>query len=803
MASLWQDLRYGFRTLAKSPGFTIIAAVMLALGMGANTAIFSVVHAALLTPVRIPDPDRVVMVWTENAERGWHHLPASVPDYLDWKNDSGVFSKLGAFVDAGFNVGLPDHAERISGISGNSDLFEVLKVKPLLGRLFQADDTQPGHENVAILTYGLWNGSFSADRGIIGRSVLIDGTPHTIIGVLPKDFPKFGDEKIFCPLVFALDRVNDRGSRYFGVIGRLQPDISVAGAQNRMAELSDRLAKQFPVEDAGGSVRLQPLEEAYVEDVQALLLILFGVVGFVLLIACANVANLLLARGTSREKEMAIRAALGASRWALARQTISESVLLALMGGALGILPAGWGMEFVSSFGLDLPNADLIRLDAPVLGFAVLLSVLTGVLFGLAPAWKAWKTDLNDALKSGAAFIGLPSRQRLRGIFVVSQIALTLVLLVGAGLMLQSFFRLQNSSSGFGTRNAFAMTIALSERQYSTPERQQGFLEQVLQRAQVVPGVQVVGATDALPTSDDVHGTGLHFPDRPKPAPSDVPIVLRDSVTPGYFRAMQIPLLRGREFNDADKKDSPRVAIVDQWAAQKYWPNDNPVGKLIKLEEKEPPFEIVGVVGSVERGIVIKLLIGEVGQVYLPFAQIPKPMISLVVRSGMNPDALIPSVRDAVNGVDNSQPIFDVQTLAAARKANEVPQRLAALVLSGFGFVALLLATIGIYGVVAYTVGQRTREIGIRVALGAQARDVLGLVLRQGLVLTGVGVVIGLVGALLLTRVLSSLHFGVQASDPAVYLLVVALFVTVSLLATWIPARRAMRVDPLVALRYE
>ena len=803
MSSFWNDLRYGFRVLWKSPGFTAIASITLALGIGANTAIFSIVHAALLTPLRIQDPSHVVMVWTENHERGWHNLPASVPDYKDWKDSSGVFSQLGAFNDAGFNVGAGERAERVSGMVANRELFEVVQAKPLLGRIFLPEESQAGHDGVAILTYEMWKSTFNSDPHIIGRVVPIDGTPHTIVGVLPGNFPKFQDEKLFCPFVFSADQISDRGTRFFGVMGRLRPGVNLATANKRMAEFEAQLANQYPKEDAGQTTRLQPIEQAFVEDVQGLLWILFGVVGFVLLIACANVANLLLARGTSREKEMAIRAAMGASRWALARQTISESVILALLGGALGVLPALWGMDFISSFGLSIPNADLIRMDTTVLIFSLILSVCTGVLFGLAPSWKAWKTDLVDALKSGTAFVGLPSKQRLRSIFVVSQVALTLVLLVGAGLMLQSFVHLRKSSPGFQTHGGFAMTIALSSKQYSTPESQIRFAQQALERATAVPGVQVAGIADSLPTGDDVHGSGVHFPDRPKPAPQDVPIALKDYVTPGYFHAMGIPLLSGRVFTDADGANSPHVVVIDQWMARHFWPNENPIGRMIQLSDTETPRQIVGVVGTVERGAVIHIAIGEVGQVYIPFPQQPQPIMTLVVRSPMDPEALIPQVRAAVNNVDSGQPVFQVQTLEAARDENQVPQRLATLLLGGFGLVALLLATIGIYGVVSFTVGQRTREIGVRRALGAQSRDVLGMIFKQGLVMTAVGIAIGLAGAVFLTRILASVLYGVNVNDPVVFALVAVLFVGVSLLACWIPARRAMRVDPLVALRYE
>ena len=797
-----RNFRYGLRALVKAPGFTIVAVLTLALGIGANTAIFSIVNAALLMPVSIPDPGRVVMVWTDNPGRNARGLPASFPDYQDWKNQSGAFSSLGAFQDDGFNLGNGDRVEHLDGLYADVGLFEVFRARPFLGRVFEPDDIRPGHDGVAVLSYALWISSFGADRDVVGKVVDLDGRPCAVVGVLPKDFPKFGEEKIYRPFVPSAQQAHDRGTRFFGVVGRLKPGVSFAGAQSRMTALNDRLAKEYPADEVGDTVRLQPVEEFFVQDVRALLLILFGVVGFVLLIACANVANLLLARGTARSKEMAVRAALGASRSDLAAQMMTESLLLSVVGGALGIIPAAWGIAFISACGLDLPNADLLKLNSRVLIFALLVSLATGLLFGLVPSLRAWKTGLNEVLKSSGSSGGGPARQRLRGVFVAGQIALTLVLLVGAGLMMRSFIRMKQSSPGFQAQGAVSFTISLSQRQYSAPEQQAAYFSQALDRAAAIPGVQIAGATDALPTSDTYHGSGLHLLDRPEPAPKDLPIVLTDVATPDYFRAMQIPLLRGRYFQEADRKNSPLVAIVDEWSAKRYWPNQDPIGKELKLSKSGAAMQVVGVVGNVDRGILAKF-VTDVGQVYTPFAQDPKPLMMIVVRSTRDPADLIPSVRKAIADLDSSQPIFQVKSLDAARDGQQVPQRLATLLLGGFAALALLLATIGIYGVVSYAVGQRTREIGIRLAIGAQSGDVLRMVLRQGFVLTVFGIAIGMAGAALLTRVLAGLLYGVRPMDPVTFASGVALLAGTSFLATLIPARRAMRVDPIVALRYE
>ncbi len=794
------NLRYAFRTLRRNPGFSAIVILTLALGIGANTAIFSVIQATL-RPLAIPHPDRVVLVWTENTRRGWHQFPTSVPDYEDWKA-AGVFSSLGLFIDAGFNVRIGDRTERVTGNRINQGVFEVLATPAGIGRLFRAEDFQPGAPPVVVLTYGLWQSRFRADPAAVGSPIVIDGAPHIITGVLPKTFPRFGTEQLYTPLIPSKSAAT-RGTRSFGVIGRLRTGLSLESAQRQMTALSVRLSQQYH-EDRDNTARLQPVEDAFVQDAQSMLIVLFGAVGFVLLIACANIANLLLARGTYRMRELSIRAALGASRRQLWQLLLTESLLLSVGGGLVAILPAAWGIHFITGYQLEaLPNAESIALNPVVLAFNLALSLATGLLFGLLPAFQVRGTAVNQTLKITTRSSAGPAHGRLRSAFVVAEVALTLVLLVGAALMLQTLQRLRSADPGYNPSGALTMRIALSSSQYAAPEKQVAFFEEVVARARPLPGVRSVSAIDSLPTGDEIHASGLRFPDRPEPRQEDIPIVFRSDTMPGYFDAMQIPLRQGRDFSSSDLPQSAPVAIIDEFTAQRYWPNQNPVGRPLRLSSTETVRQIVGVVGSVDHTLVNRLMKRRIGHVYVPFAQEPNPAMSLVVRSPGDVASLTAAMRNVVRGIDIDQPIFEVQTLDAARAATRSLQRLVAWLLAAFAGMALLLAVIGIYGVASYSVGRRTREFGIRVSLGAQPRHVLELALGHTFALNLAGIALGLAGAFALTRVMSSLLFGVRATDPVTFVAGAAILALTTLAAAWVPARRATRISPVQALREE
>jgi predicted permease len=656
-----------------------------------------------------------------------------------------------------------------------------------------------------ILSDQLWRSAFAANPAIVGSKITLDGEPHVVIGVMPERLAKLGVEQIYAPLDLARNpNANDRASRFFGVAGKLRPGVSFETAQQRMADLSRRLAQQYPDDDAGAFAILQPIEEAFVEDVQALVLIVFAAVGFVLLIACANIANLLLARGTDRGREMAIRAALGAGRWTLARQLLAESALLGLMGGLLAVIPALWGVDLIASFKIEeLPNAGMIRLDGGVLTFNFLLAIGTGLLFGLAPAWQVWKTDVGDSLKSAGRASAGRVHQRMRAAFVVSEIALTLILLAGAGMMVEGFLRLRSRYPGYNEQAVLTMQLQLSDRRYGSSEKQATYVGELVNRMVAVPGVLHAAAGTMLPGGDNIHGSGLYLPDRPEPRRSDVPVALVNEITPDYFATTETPLIQGRAFTAADRKGAPLVAIVDAWLAHRYWPDSSPVGKFLKLGRNQPTRQIVGVVGNVEKGVVVQMVKGDIGEVYVPFAQEPRTEVSLAVRTAGDPAILTPAVEKAARELDRDQPVFDVRTLQAFRRKSQAPQRLSAELLGGFAILGLLLAAIGIYGVVAYTAGRRTREIGIRMALGASAPDVLRLLLGQGLRLTLAGMVIGLAGSLALAKALAAALPGILSASPLTFAIVAAMLAAAALLASYIPARRATRTDPVHALRVE
>ena len=803
LSAFFQDLRYAARMLRKKPGFAAIAIGTLALGIGANTAVFSVINAALLTPIPVPSPDHVAMVWTENKARGLKNLPASVPDFRDWKA-SGIFQYLAAFNTDGLNLREGDRTERLQGFITTPDWFGVLGQKPIIGRTFTDAEAQPGHAGVVVLSWDFWNTHYQGKPSVLGSTLTINGTPHIIIGVLPKNTPRFDHEELYVPAVFEGPATQSRGTRSWLVVGRIKSGLSPTAAQQRLSDLYQRIVKRFPEEENGQSLRLQPVEDVFVQDVRVLLLVVFCAVGFVLLIACANIANLLLARGTARTKEMAIRAALGASGSRIVSQLLSESVLLAILGAIVGIVPAYAGIQLIPKLAGDLPNADLITLNAPVLLFAFGLALASALFFGWIPALQLRKAGVNQPLRESERGQTSARQNRLGGLFVVAEVAFTMILLAGAGLLLRSLLELRSHNPGYDARGALTMNIALTGPGFQDPNQRTTFLDTALTQLAAIPGIESAAASNAVPGDDTMHGTGLHFTDRPEPRPEDVPLVITASVSPHYFRTMGISLQQGRAFRVSDNAKTLPVAIVDETVADKYWPHENPIGKSIKLERKGPVLTVVGVVSPVEQNPLVKAILGDRGQVYTPLAQSPDASLSFVVRTRLaDSAALIPEIRRTIANLNPDVPLYRIETLQELRAASHAPARMATILLTSFGAIALLLAAMGVFGVVSYTAGQRIREFGVRIALGATTSDLLKLTVSRGALLVAVGAVLGLVGAFALTRLLGNVLPDVSPNDPLTFAATTTILITVGLLASYFPARRASRVDPTIALRAE
>lgn len=797
--TFFQDIRYAARVLYNKPAFTTVAIATLALGIGANTAIFSVVNAAILTPIAVPEPDRVVMVWTDSVNQKSSNFPASVPDFLDWRA-TGAFQELAGFTTDGYNLLVGNRPERVSGVAVTKEWFEISKTQPRMGRVFRAEDMQPGHEQVVILSHGLWNSLFDAEPAIVGKTILVNNSPHIVIGVLPQRVAKLADEELYVPLLFEPPESASRGLRYVGTVGRLAPNVSLSAARGTLGGLSSRLSRQYPHENGGYRARLQPIEEAYVQDVHSLVLVLFGAVGFVLLVACANIANLLLVRGTARQREIAIRSALGAGKFRLIRQLLTESVLLALLGGVAGVVPAFFGIRFLAKFKPEaLPNAELIALNPSVLLFTLFLALATGVLFGVIPAWDAWRSNASSPLRERSQASG--SHLRFSNFFVIGEVALTVVLVAGAVLMLRSFLQLRSAYPGYDSR-VLTMRVSLTGKQYDSPDKQVYFYKRLMERLSSVPGVRSVGAIDCLPTCTDTFGGALHFTDRPEPPENEPALVIMGSVTPDYLRTMRIPLVRGRYFSESDGEHDPLVIIIDEATARRYWPNDDPIGKSLRVRLKGPLRKIVGVVGNVDRTLAVKMK-SQIGQVYVPAAQVPQPDMSVAISSPMNAATLVPSLRREISAIAPEQPVFQVQTMGQARGTTQMSSQFGTWVLGFFAVLSLLLAAVGVYGVISYTVQQRTREIGVRLAIGATPSDLLFDVLGKGLLLTLIGLVLGLVGAIVLSTAMKDLLHGMSSTDPLSLLATMLLLAAAGLLATFIPAFRASRVEPVIALRYE
>lgn len=807
MRTLLQDLQYAARMLWKNPVMTFVAIIALGLGVGANTAIFSVVNAVILRPLPYEDPDRLVRLSEHSPQVP--QMSISYPNFLDWREQNQVFSGLAATQFRSLNLIGVDEPERLSGRAVSADFFDVLGVKPVAGRSFSADEDRPGANRVAIISHGLWQRRFGSEPEILGRQLNLSGDSYTVIGVLPETY-RFGTATdIFVPIGLRADQMMQRGE-HPGIyaIARLKPGVTVEGARSELISMATRISNQYGM--TGNSATLTTLSELFIGDVRTPLLILLGAVGFVLLIACANVANLLLARAASRSKEMAIRTALGAGRLRIIRQLLTESVLLSCLGGAVGLLLALWGVDVLRTTTIDsLPTTADIKLDGVVLVFTLAVSLLTGIIFGLAPALGASKLDLNDTLKEGGrGGTAGSARQRVRSVLIVSEVALTLVLLICAGLLIRSFVQIQDVDPGFKAENLLVIQIA---RAAKSDEGAQvlNFFNQLEERIRELPGVESAAVSTGLPfigTSD----TSFAIEGRPKPEPGKQPQTMFYNTTPHYLRAMGIQLVKGRFFNAQDTERSPRVAVIDEEFARQQFPDSDPLGQRIAGNGPIPAQEIIGVVAHVKHFGLDSASESIKPQLYFAFSQIPEKFLpqvagrmNLVVRTTSDPMSVAAAVRREVQALDPNQPVYNVSTMEQTLDRSLATQRLATTLLALFAAVALILAAVGIYGVMAYSVTQRTHELGIRMALGAQRGDVLKLVVGHGMLLALVGVGVGLVAAFVLTRLMASLLYGVSATDPVTFAGVALLLALVALVANFIPARRATKIDPMIALRYE
>jgi predicted permease len=810
MTTLIRDLRYGLRMLAKNPGFTAVALLALALGIGANTAIFSVVNGVLLRPLPYADPGRLMMVYETSREFG--QMSVAYPNFLDWQRENHSFTDMAAYRGGDFNFTGSGQAEHLRGELVSASLLPVLGVNPLLGRNFLPQEDQQGAGGVVMLTNGLWKRRFGADPNILGKTLTLDAKNYTVIGVLPSDFRFRGQVELYVPLgqwdfVGLRDRENHPG---LNVVGRLKPGVTTAAAQAEMTSIARALAQKYPKTNAGEGATVVGMKDDMVGYIRPTLLLLLGAVGFVLLIACANVANLLLARSSARSREFAIRAALGAGRQRVVRQLLTESVLLALGAALLGLLLASWGTRLVlAAVPETLPRSQGIGLDPYVLLFTLVVSILTGVLFGLAPAFHSSQVNPQEFLKEGARGSG-GGRHRAEGIFVVVEVGLAVVLLAGAGLMMQSIWRLWRVDTGFNPHNVLTTEVALSPTVMASPAGIRLAYRQLLDRVASIPGVQSDSMTTLIPLSGDDSEIPFWRGKGPQPPPDQMSSALFYIVTSDYLRVMGIPLKGGRFFTDHDTLASALVVVIDEVMAKHLFPGQDAVGKQFSLPILGP-VQIVGVAGHVKHwGLDADDTAKMRDEIYFPLLQIPDKFLlgsaaglTLLLRATPDPLSVVSAVRAQVAGPTEDQPIFGVQTMEQIISDSLSERRFAMLLLIIFASIALVLAAVGIYGVMSYAVSRRTHELGVRLALGASRSEILRLVVAEGMVLAAIGTAVGLAAALGLTRLMASLLYAVRPADPATLAAASLLLAGIALLACYIPAWRATKIDPLVALRYE
>jgi predicted permease len=793
LEQLGQDLQYGIRMLMKKPGFTLIIVITLALGIGANTTIFSVVNAVLLKPLPYRDPDRLVRLLS-TAPNGTSDL-FSLQEFDEFRKESRAFENLSADTTQSVNLTGIDQPDRVRGAFVSADFFETFKIAPFIGRAFAKGEDEAGAERVVIVSHSLWQTRLNGDPNLEGKRLILNDHAHSVIGVLPPTFkhPLDQDVEVWITAQYSPMYRPERTARYFYAFGYLKPGTSLDRAQVEVKEIANRMSSAYPVENANRGARLEFLREIMVRGSRPALQLLVGAVGLILLIACANVANLLLSRGAARQKELAVRAALGGSRGRLIRQLLTETMLLSLLGGGLGLLIAAWGV------GVLWPSSKA-KLDAITLGFTFGVSLLSGILFGIAPAFQLADTKLQTALKEGGNSSGEGAYwSYARGLFVVLQVALSLTLLIGSGLLIRSFYKLLQVDLGFEPENILTMEYRLPRTRYGQSEAQWNFHRQVVERINEVPGVKSAALIRMLPLGQNSGSVEVVLPDRERPPTGSEPTVLFNTATPSYFETMGISLLRGRLFNEQDAGDRPRVFLVNPTLARRFWPNEDPIGKQIGYSDGNIG-TIIGIVGDSKQRSLTE---AQSGQLYAYYGQIPGIWATIVVRTAVEPMGLSKAIREAVWKVDPDQPMWAIRTAGQLVDSRLAGYRSLMILMGVFAALALVLAVVGVYGVVSYVVSQCTREIGIRMALGAQGRDVLRLVIGEGMKPVLIGVVLGLLAALGLTQWIKTMLYDVHPADPATFVLVAALLTIVALLACWGPARRATKIDPLVALRSE